>query len=155
MGSITADASGLILPCPSCGRHNRLAYGRLDKAARCANCKKPLPSPGEPVDIESTSVFEALVGSAAVPVLIDFWADWCQPCHMIAPEIRKVAAARSGALLVGKVDTERLTDVAARRQVRSLPTVALFSEGREVDRLMGARPAGAILAFIDGHVASG
>jgi thioredoxin 2 len=148
MGEVSADAGGLIVPCPACGQRNRLAYGRLDAATRCPKCKASLAPPAAPVDIPSAAVFDALVASSALPVLVDFWAQWCSPCHMVAPELKKVAASEAGRLVVAKVNTEERRDLAARFRIQSIPTLALFANGREVNQMSGALPAEGILSFV-------
>ena len=99
----------------------------------------------------TAEAFEQLLASNSLPVLVDFWADWCGPCHMVAPEVAKVAAATQGRVVVAKVDTEQLTEVARRWRIQSLPTFALFDRGREAARISGARPASAIMSFVDQH----
>jgi thioredoxin 2 len=148
MGALQADESGVIVTCPACDQKNRLTYPNLDRTPRCAKCKTQLTPPSEPIDIPSTAAFDALVGQSPLPVLVDFWAEWCGPCHMVAPEVARVASMQAGRLVVAKVDTEALMDVASRFGIRSIPTMALFEGGREVGRTMGARPAEGILAFV-------
>jgi len=87
-----------------------------------------------------------MIRDVAVPVLVDFWAAWCGPCRTVAPEIEKVAGQRAGKVVVAKVDTEALPEVAARFNIRSIPTMILFRHGKEAQRLSGARPAVAILS---------
>jgi len=149
MPPLALDEKGVVAACSSCGQKVRTSYERLGEGVRCAQCKTDVPAPAEPVEVPSTTLFEALVASSALPVVIDYWAPWCGPCRMVAPELKKVAAARQGRLIVAKVNTEELTDLATRHQVQSIPTMALFSGGREIARTVGARPAAGIEAFID------
>ena len=143
--ALTMDDRGVIVPCPSCGRKNRMPFGRQ---ARCAQCGTPLPAPAEPVDVPTTAAFEALVAGSREPVVVDFWAPWCGPCRMVAPEIATVAAAQAGRWLVAKVNTDALPDLAGRYGIQSIPTMAVFAGGREVTRTMGARPAAQIETFV-------
>jgi thioredoxin 2 len=97
-----------------------------------------------PIDTANTAVFDAAVASSSVPILVDFWAAWCGPCHMVAPEIKKVAQNMAGRVLVLKVDTDANPELGARYGIRSIPTIMVFSGGREVNRMSGVRPAAAI-----------
>jgi thioredoxin 2 len=90
-----------------------------------------------------------MVAHAALPIVVDYWAEWCGPCRMVAPEISKIAAQNAGRLLVTKVDTEQLSELATRYQIQSIPMMAVFHRGREKARTVGARPARDIQAFID------
>jgi thioredoxin 2 len=146
---IQPDDRGLRIRCPACGQTNRLLYERLGHEFRCGRCKATLRQPDVPVEIQSAPDFAALISRSAVPVLADFWASWCGPCKMVAPELVKVAAAGAGRWLVTKVSTEELPDLAAQFRIQSIPTLALFREGREVTRQSGALPAAAILRFIE------
>ncbi len=143
-----ADSSGLIVKCPSCGQKNRLRYEQLDRPQRCPKCQTPLALPSSPIAIESTEAFDALIARSPLPVFVDFWAEWCGPCRMVAPEVAKVAAKQVGQLIVGKVDTEALQDVSARLGIQSIPMMALFIGGKEAGRTVGARPAQDLLTFI-------
>ena len=142
------DDRGIITACPSCGTKNRLAYDRLGQAVRCAKCKQALSPPAEPIEVGSTAAFDHLVAHAAVPVVVDYWAPWCGPCRMVAPELKKVAARQAGKAVVVKVNTDQLTDLGERYGIRSIPTLAVFAHGREVSRSAGARPAEEIERFI-------
>jgi thioredoxin 2 len=134
----------VIVTCPSCSTLNRLPAARLHDKARCAACKTPLVPPTRPIAVQSVQDFDELVGSAPVPVLVDFWATWCAPCHALAPELDEIARQRSGSVIVAKVDTEALTEVAGRFGIRGIPTMILFRGGKEARRLSGAMPASAI-----------
>src|SRR5882724_11006825 len=104
----------MTVTCPSCGSRNRVPATRLGDKAHCGNCKKDLLPMGKPAVVESASEFDELVGQAALPVLVDFWASWCPPCRAVAPEIEKLAEERAGQVVVAKVDTEALPEVAGR-----------------------------------------
>ncbi|HZT76188.1 MAG TPA: thioredoxin TrxC [Vicinamibacterales bacterium] len=148
------DDRGIIVSCASCGQHNRLPYDRLNHEVRCAQCKQPLQRPSEPIAIGSSADFDRLVAHSALPVLVDYWAPWCGPCRMVAPELQTVASRQAGRVLVVKVNTDELADLGERFGIRSIPTLALFAHGREVSRLTGARPAADIEQFIAGAAVS-
>jgi thioredoxin 2 len=139
------DTKGIIVTCANCGQRNRIPFGR---EAKCGKCGATLGSPAEPVEIPSAEAFDALVTSAKEPVVVDFWAPWCGPCRAVAPELVKVARANAGRWLVVKVNTESLPELGDRFQIRSIPTMAVFADGKEIARTAGARPAGDIEAFV-------
>ncbi len=136
----------MIIACSSCGRPNRLPATRLLDRAVCAACKASLLPRTQPTSVASAQDFDELIRDAPAPVLVDFWAAWCGPCRTVAPEIEKVALQRAGEIIVAKVDTESLPDVASRFGIRSIPTMIVFRGGKEAQRLSGAMPASAILA---------
>jgi thioredoxin 2 len=141
----TLDARGIIVSCPNCGQRNRVPYG---KEAKCGKCGTSLSGPAEPVEIPSADAFDALVRSSIQPVVVDFWAPWCAPCRMVAPEFEKVARTNAGRWIVVKVNTDALPELGDRFQIRSIPTMAVFAGGKEVARTAGARPAADIEAFV-------
>jgi thioredoxin 2 len=143
------DDKGVIVSCPNCGRQNRLKFETLERAVRCAQCKHDLGGPSAPIEIDSAAAFDRVVAQSSLPVVVDYWAPWCGPCRMVAPELQKVAAHRAGKVLVVKVNTEALPDLGQRFGIRSIPTLAVFARGQEIGRTMGARPAPDIEAFID------
>ena len=146
--SLELDDRGVIVPCGSCGKKNRVAFDRLDDAVQCGECKQPITSPAEPIEVKTSADFDRLIAKASVPVLVDYWAPWCGPCRMVAPELQKVAARQAGRALVVKVNTDELADLGQRFGIRSIPTLAVFGGGKELARESGARPAEAIEAVI-------
>lgn len=150
MAHLTIDEAGVILTCGQCGKHNRLPFQRAGTAsARCGSCKAELESPSAPIEVDSTARFDAMVAHAPLPILVDFWAPWCGPCRAVAPEFEKVARALRGRILVAKVNTDELQDLAGRFGIRSIPTMALFRDGREARRTVGAMGADQIVRFVD------
>jgi thioredoxin 2 len=140
--------SSMIQPCPNCAAKNRVVPARLGEPAVCGKCKEALPPLDAPVPIASAAEFDELVRGAPVPVLVDFWAAWCGPCRMVAPELEKLARQKAGSVVVAKVDTEALPDVAGRYGIRSIPTMILFRGGSEAQRVSGAMPASAIASAV-------
>jgi len=142
------DERGLLLSCAHCGTRNRMNFERLGGTFRCGHCHQELPPPGEPVELSHEAAFDSLVGRSALPVLADFWAPWCGPCKMVAPELARVAGEGAGRWLVAKVNTERLPVLAQRFRIQAIPTLVLFKAGQEVARQAGAMPASGIRQFL-------
>lgn len=134
----------VIRLCPRCSAKNRVPVSKLDRSPRCGKCQAALGSIAAPVAMESAADFDGLVASAPLPVLVDFWAAWCGPCVALAPELERLARDRAGEVLVAKVDTEALPDVAGRFGIRSIPTLILFRRGAEAARVSGLMPAAEI-----------
>lgn len=130
--------------CAACGADNRIPAEKLDRTARCGRCKGALPPEDRPVTIGDAASFDALVGRATLPVVVDFWAPWCGPCRMVAPELEKLARSKAGKVVVVKLNTDEVPAVAARFGIQSIPTMVLFQGGREAKRVSGAMAAPAI-----------
>ena len=126
----------VIRTCEVCGQKNRIAATHLADTGRCGACKAALPPLGEPLQVD-TALFDEIVQSSRVPILVDFWADWCGPCRAAAPEVARTAKDMAGQALVLKVDTDKNQQLAARFAVRGIPNFAVFSAGKLIKQQAG------------------
>jgi thioredoxin 2 len=139
ISTVNAMTERLII-CPACGTKNRLPPVQAGRKAVCGKCKTPLPDrAGGPVVVTDTT-FTAEVERSATPVLLDLWADWCGPCHMLAPTIDQLSSELAGRVKVAKLNIDENPGIASRFGVRSIPTLLVLQDGREVDRLVGVQP---------------
>ncbi len=142
--------ASVIITCSQCQAKNRIPAARLQEQPRCGSCQTALIA-AAPIEVDAATL-EGLVAESSLPFLADFWAPWCGPCRMVAPVLKDVAGRYRGRALIVKVNTDENQSAGARYQITGIPTLILFSGGREVQRLVGAHPAPAIERLLNSVV---
>jgi thioredoxin 2 len=130
-----------LIRCPGCGADNRVPRDKIEGGltAICGRCKTPLPRAAAPLTVTDAS-FSNDVERSPLPVLVDAWAAWCMPCRTIAPVIEELAAEMTGRVRVAKLNVDENPATASRFDLRSIPTLLIFKDGREIDRIVGVHP---------------
>ena len=136
----------LLVACAKCGTANRVPRERLGDDPKCGKCGAALLE-GKPVELDPAG-FDSFVSRNSLPVLVDFWAEWCGPCHAMAPAFERVAGELKTRARFAKLDTERAQAVAARFAIRSIPTLILFRDAQEAARISGAMDARSLSAWV-------
>jgi len=143
-----ADSS--IVVCPGCQSPNRIPAARLADAPRCGKCKKPLFS-GRPIKLGDRT-FDQHLSRSDLPLVVDFWAPWCGPCKMMAPYFEQAAAELEPRVRFAKVNTDENPILAQRYGISSIPTTAVFKNGREVARQAGAMNLPQLVQWLRPHL---
>jgi thioredoxin 2 len=144
-----AVAEAVKVICPTCGQANRVPTPRLSEGPKCGTCGEALAN-GRVAELDAAT-HDKITRNDGLPVLVDYWAPWCGPCRMMAPEFAKAAKTLSPAVRLMKLNTEDHPQISARAGIRGIPALILYRNGREVARLAGARPAADIVAFVRQH----
>jgi thioredoxin 2 len=146
-------AMPILQTCKHCGTKNRTPAAHLADTGRCGSCKAELPPLRDPLAADA-AIFDDVIQNARVPVLVDFWAEWCGPCKRAAPYVSQTAAAMAGKAVVLKVDTEANPQLAARYNVRGIPNFAVFAGGKLVQQQAGLVDSRQMQAWIEAAAAA-
>ena len=138
MATTATDTKHLTIPCPACGKLNRIDARRAGDGPKCGACGTRMAL-DHPVKL-TEATFDRVIGGTEVPVLVDFYADWCGPCRMMAPSVDRLASESVGSALIAKLDTDAAPGISQRFQIRGIPTSIVFRGGREATRQTGAVP---------------
>jgi thioredoxin 2 len=137
----------LVVACPTDATLNRVPRAKLDRSPKCGKCHKPLFQ-GKVVELNAANFdFHAL--KSDLPIVIDFWAEWCGPCRMMTPNFEKAAPLLEPRVRLGKLDTEAEPAIAGRYGIRGIPSMVMIRKGREVARTSGAMPTSAIVDWVE------
>ena len=147
----TVDTKKLTLRCQFCETWNRIEASRAPDKPKCGKCGKPMLL-DRPVKLDDET-FQRTIDGTEVPVMVDFYADWCGPCKMMAPFVDELAAAYIGRALVAKLDTDRAQRTAQQFQIRGIPTTIVFKGGKAVAQRSGAMPRGPLEEMLKGALA--
>lgn len=142
-----AAAETLVIACPTDGSLNRLPRAKLDRNPKCGRCHKPLFQ-GKAIELNAAN-FDAQALKSDLPIVIDFWAEWCGPCRMMTPNFEKAVPLLEPRVRLGKLDTEAEPAIAGRYAIRGIPSMIMIRNGREVARTSGAMPTSAIVAWVE------
>ena len=141
-------SGSIVRGCRACGSKNRVPARHLADRGKCGRCKTELPPLADPLDVDATG-FQAIVDASAVPVLVDFWAPWCPPCQAAAPAVKKVADEMTGRAIVLKVDTDQNPELAARFDVRGIPSFVVLKKGKIVSQQAGLVSVGQMKTWLE------